>query len=130
MKYITVNQIKALNPCADQFCRFKRFMGKRQRIAVSVKAAIAVADQFDFDWLANRLLTAAARKAYNEAIAAARKAYSEAKAPAWKAYSEAIAPARKAYDEAKAAARKAYDEAKAPAWKAYSEAIAPARKAY
>ena len=50
------------------------------------------------------LLTAAARKTYNEATAAAGKAYDEATAAARKAYDEAIAAPRKAYDEATAAA--------------------------
>ena len=119
MKYITLKQIKAHNPCASEFCKVKRFFGKRTRIAVSVRLAVSVATRFDFDWLTEKLLTPAARKAY-----------AEARAAAWKAYHEGEAPAEKAYDEARAAAEKAYAEARAPAEKAYAEARAPALKAY
>ena len=70
----------------------------------------------DLDCAANHLLSAPARKAYNEAMAPARKAYEEAMAPAWKAYEEAMARAWKAYNEARAPAFYA-------AWKLYANAV-------
>src|SRR3990167_2858016 len=108
MKYITLQQIKRHNPCASEFRKVKRFFGKRKRIVVTVRRAVAVADQFNFYWLAEKLLSA----------------------PADKAYDDATVPARKAYDDATAAAWKAYADATAAAWKGYAEAMAPAYKAY
>src|SRR3990167_5315207 len=111
MKYITLQQIKRHNPCASEFRKVKRFFGKRKRIVVTVRRAVAVADQFNFDWLAEKLLSAPARRAYADAAVPARRAYAEA-----------MAPARKAYADARASARKAYDDATAAAWKAYADA--------
>ena len=71
MKYITLEQIKQHDPCASEFRKVKRFFGKRKRIAVTVRRAVAVANRFDFDWLAHHLLAAPARKAYADAKAAA-----------------------------------------------------------
>ena len=71
MKYITLQQIKRHNPCASEFRKVKRFFGKRKRIVVTVRRAVAVADQFNFDWLAEKLLSAPAGKAYADARAAA-----------------------------------------------------------
>ena len=104
MKYITLQQIKRHNPCASEFRKVKRFFGKRKRIVVTVRRAVAVADQFNFDWLAEKLLSAPADKAYDDARAAARKAYDDATVPARKAYDDATAAAWKAYADARAAA--------------------------
>ena len=93
MKHITLKQIKAHNPCASEFRKVKRFFGKRTRIAVSVRLAVSVATRFNLHWLAEKLLTPTALKAYDEATAPAEKAYDEATAPAEKAYREAKAPA-------------------------------------
>ena len=113
MKYITLEQIEQHNPCASEFRKVKRFFGKRKRIVVTVRRAVAVADQFNFDWLAEKLLSAPARRPYADAAVPARRAYAEAMAPAYKAY-----------DDAMAAAYKAYDDAMAAAWKAYADATA------
>ena len=104
MKRISLSKIKSHNPCADQFKLARKLFGKRQHLAVSVKLALSVADKFDWNWLAQRFLSAPAWKAYSEAVAAAWKAYSEARAPARKECAEAVAAAQKAYDEAMAAA--------------------------
>ena len=60
MKYITLKQIAAHNPCADQYRTARRLFGKRKRIAVTVAPAVKVAPLFDWHWLALRLLTAPA----------------------------------------------------------------------
>ena len=83
MKYITLEQIKRHHPCASEFRRVKCFFGKRKRIVVTVRRAVAVADQFNFDWLAEHLLTTVpARQAYYDVTAAASKAYADATAAA------------------------------------------------
>ena len=104
MKYITLQQIKQHDPCADQFRKARRLFGKRKRIAVTVALAVKVAPLFDWRWLSNKLLNSTARRAYAEALATAQRAYDEATVPAQRAYDEALAPAQRAYDEATARA--------------------------
>ena len=96
--YISLQQIKALNPCADQFHAARRFFGKRKRVAVSVRLAVSLASKFDFQWLAQKTLTEPAQQAYDAA-----------RAPTWQAYNAARAQAQQAYDAATAQAwAKAY----------------------
>ena len=76
------------------------------------------------------LLSTAAEKAYQDAIAPAEKAYYETRATTWKAYQDAITTTEKASKEAIATAWKAYQDTRAAAWKAYQDAIATAEKAY
>ena len=93
--YISLQQIKALNPCADQFHAARRFFGKRKRVAVSVKVAVVLAQRFDFNWLAQRTLTRQSRQAYNAATAPAQQAYeaATARAQALQVYDAAMAQA-------------------------------------
>src|SRR3990167_6285967 len=104
MKYITLKQIKAHQPCADEFRAACRLFGKRKRIAVTVKAAVAVADKFDFKWLALKLLTLMAWAEYQRAIAPAGAEYERARAAAWAEFERDTAPAWAEYQRAKAAA--------------------------
>jgi len=104
MKYITLKQIKAHSPCADQFRKVRRFFGKRTRIAVTVKAAVAVADRFDFNWLAFWVLTPTARAEYGRLAEAALAEYERVRAPAWAEYERGRAPAQAEYERVKAAA--------------------------
>ena len=83
MKYITLEQIKAHQPCAVQFRVARRLFGKRTRIAVTVEAAVAVADKFDFHWLAEKLLAPAAWAKYERVRAAALAEYQRATAAAF-----------------------------------------------
>src|SRR3990172_6805688 len=106
--YITLQQIEALNPCATVLREVRTLFGKRTRLLVTERRAVALAQQFDFYWLGQRTLSDTPQKAYNEARAAAQKAYNEARAAAWQAYNKALAPAWQAYDEAVTAAQKAY----------------------
>src|SRR3990167_8680413 len=130
MKHITLKQIKAHQPCADEFRAACRLFGKRKRIAVTVEAAVAVAGQFDFAWLAQRLLTPAALAEYQrvEALAwaeyqrveaAALAEYQRAMAAAWAEYQRTMAAAWAEYQRAKAPARADYERVKAAAWAEY-----------
>jgi regulator of sigma D len=74
--------------------------------------------------------TAPARKIYDESTAQARKIYDESTAQAQKIYYETTAPAQKIYDESTAQAQKIYDESTAQAQKIYDESTAPAQKIY
>src|SRR3990167_7482225 len=104
MKHITLKQIKAHNPCREEYVKVRRFFGKRKRIAVTVKAAVAVAGQFNFDWLAEHLLTPAARAEYERATAAAWAEFKRATAPAWAEYDRARAAALAEFERVTAAA--------------------------
>ena len=116
-KPITYQMLEAKGACQGQVILFKEAFPNGAPL--TIEAALSVADKFDWDWAARKLLSEKGLKAY-----------SEAEAPAWKAYEEAEALARKAYEEAGALARKAYEEAEALARKAYKEAETLARKAY
>ena len=69
--YISYASIKALHPCADQLRKVRRLFGKRKRMAVTIKRAVALASRFSFTWLAMKTLKAQARQTYNAAIAQA-----------------------------------------------------------
>ena len=116
MKTVSLRKLKLLGACTQQVYLFRQMFG--DRCTVSVDLCVAHAAQFDWYWAAQELLSAPARRAYDEAVAPARRAYDEA-----------VAPARRARDEAYAPACKAYDEAYATACKACGEAIATARRA-
>ena len=116
METVPLRELKLLGACTRQVELFHQLFG--DRCTVSVDLCVAHAAQFDWSWAAQKLLSAPAYRAYDEAYATARKAYDEA-----------IAPACKACDEAYATACKAYDEAYATACKACGEAIAMARRA-
>jgi hypothetical protein len=111
---ITADLLEAKGACSDQVRLFRELFPHGAPLTVA--AAVAVADRFDWQWAANNLLSATAWEAYNKATAPASKAYREATAPAWEAYNKARATASKAYREATATASKAYDEARATAF--------------
>ena len=50
--YISYANIKALHPCAGELRKVRRLFGKRKRMIVTVKRAVALASRFDFGWLA------------------------------------------------------------------------------
>ena len=121
---ITLAQLKKLGACEDQVALFRNNFG--EEVEATEALCVKHAQKFNWNWAANNLLSAPARRAYDEAMASAQQAYEEATAPAQRAYEEATAPARRAYDEATASAQQAYEEAMASAQQAYEEATARA----
>ena len=108
--YISYANIKALHPCAGELRKVRRLFGKRKRMVVTAKLAVALASRFNFGWLARKTLKAQAWQAFDAAMA-----------PAWRAYKVASAQAYdvamgQIYDAAMAPARQAYNAAKAQAW--------------
>ena len=101
---ITLETLKALNACRPQVDLFASLYPDGVEVTEE-NALAAVKAGLDIDWLAQHLLTGAAREAYGEATAVA-----------WKAYDEACDVARQAYLEASGAAWKAYSEACAVAF--------------
>jgi len=126
---VTLAWLEKLGACNDHIELFAKTFGDSTAVtpeAITRAAAVGL----DLDWIAERIITATALKAYKEAKAPAWKAYEEATAPALKAYEEGAATAFKAYEEGAATAFKAYVEAEATAWKAYKEATATALKSH
>src|SRR3990167_8893235 len=109
MKYITLEQIKAHQPCAEQFRAARRLFGKRKQIAVTVEAAVAVSDKFDFHWLAVNLLTPAALAEFLRVTAAARAEYERAMAAAWAKYQRVTAAAEAEFGRVRAAAETEFE---------------------
>ena len=99
---ITLQQLIDAGACGDQRELFQQRYGDSVR--VTKRECIAAAQLFDWDWAAQHLLSAPARRAWNEATTTARRAYHKALAPAQRAYDKATTPARRAYDEARAVA--------------------------
>ena len=125
---ITLQQLIDKGACAGQVRLFKRRYGGSVR--VTKRECIAAAQLFDWDWAAQNLLSAPARRAWDEAIVTARRAWDEAIVTARRARGEAIVTARRAYHEATATAERAYHEATATAERAWDEATATVRRAY
>ena len=124
-RMITLAQLVEHRACESKRDLFKELFG--DKVEITVELCIAVADKFDFSWAANNLLSASARKLYDETCAPAWKLYDETCAPAWKLYEETRAPAWKLYEETCAQALKLYNkETRAQALKPYEEACATA----
>jgi len=112
-KTINAARLRVLGACPPQVEEFVRLFGEKD-MEPTLALCVEHASVFDWSW-ARHLLSATARRAYDEATA-----------PAERAYSEATATARRAYDEATATAQRAYNEATVTAWRAHNEATAPA----
>lgn len=109
MKYLALEQIKAHMPCVEQYRAAVKFFGKRKRVAVTKKNALAAAQRFNFDWLARRLLSVSALRAYTKAIPPVQKLHNEANVLA------SLVSVQKAYNEAKALTFvKAFNSMKGP----------------
>ena len=111
---ITYAQLRASGACRDQLALFKRKFG--DSVEVTVQLAESVANEFDWDWAASKLLKAAAWDEYYRVRAAARDEYyhvtaaarAECKrvtAAAWAEYYRVTAPAFAECERVTAAAR-------------------------
>lgn len=132
---ITADRLERLGACPDQVRRFRKLFGDGPA-PLTAETAIAHAQVFDWNWAAKRLLTPAARAAYEAAEATAWAAYLKAIAPARAAYEAALAAAQADYYEAMedpadfGKARSIYEVAEESALAAYDEAVKPAQAVY
>ena len=133
---ITLSQLKVAGACADALRRFATAFGESTPVTLAL--ACKHADQFNWDWAADNLLSAAAQVEYDQAVkraqvefdqavARARAEYVMAATPAWTAYDRAVAPPK---DTTFARARAECREATALPWATYTEAVARARAEY
>ena len=99
---ITTKLLKSKGACADQIRLFAKLFPAGAPL--TVETAVSVADKFNWDWAAEKLLSADGCNAYHAATKPARDAYDAAIKPALDAYYAAIKPARDAYSAARATA--------------------------
>ena len=81
---ITYAQLRASGACRDQLALFKRKFG--DSVEVTVQLAESVANEFDWDWVASKLLKAPAWDEYKRVKAAARAECERVTAAAWAEY--------------------------------------------
>ena len=114
---ITYAQLRASGACRDQLALFKRKFG--DSVEVTVQLAESVANEFDWDWVASKLLKAPAWDEYYRVTAAAWDEYERVTAAAWAEYYRVTAPAWDEYKRVKAAARAECERVTAAAWAEY-----------
>ena len=90
-RLLRASTLVRLGACSDQVRLFRKLFGTQ--VYVTVSRAEGVADKFDLDWLANRILSASALDEYARATAPARAEYGRAVASAEAEYGRAVAPA-------------------------------------
>ena len=88
---ITLQQLKDKDACTPQLLLFKETFGKS--VTLTEELCIKHAQDFDWSWAAYNLLSAPARKVYNETSESAWKVYDKTRAPAQKVYNETLASA-------------------------------------
>ena len=125
---ITLEMLRQKHACRDQVARFQELFG--DAVEVTVELAVKHAQDFDWDWAARSLLSAAGYSAYIAARAEAKRTYDAATDEARLAYDAARAAALRAYDAATAKSRRAYAAATAKSRRAYAAALAAAERAY
>ena len=81
-KTISVAKLRKLGACHSQVAKFKEIFGDKS-VAVTVELCVAHAQDFNWDWAANNLLTAPARSEYYRVVAAAKTEYDRVVAAAW-----------------------------------------------
>lgn len=113
MNRITVDQLRKAKACTPQVALFRKLFG--DSVDVTVEAAIAVADTFDFSWAARNLLSPSALQAYHQAFDPAWQAYKQAQALAWQAWQDDATTLR-AYEQDRTLAQQAYEQADAIAF--------------
>ena len=122
---ITYAQLRASGACRDQLALFKRKFG--DSVEVTVQLAESVANEFDWDWVASKLLKAPAWDEYYRVTAAAWDEYERVTAAAWAEYYRVTAPAFAEYDRVRAAALAEYERVTAAAWAECKRVTAAAR---
>lgn len=112
--------------CSDQVRLFRRLYP--DGVDISVEACLAVADQFDWEWAAEYLLSQPARAEYDRAQQAAWAAYQRARHAAWWAEYEKPAFAEYKRVERPARAEQAalaeYQRVRRAAWAEYERGCA------
>lgn len=121
---LSVETLRARGACERAQALFRERWG--DSVEVTEARCVSVADLFDWDWAAQKLLSPAARAEYRRAGAPASDEYRRACAPALAAYESVRAAALAAYESVRPGAARAC----ASAWAEYKRVCAAARAEY
>lgn len=88
-RVLTLATLREKGACEEQVAIFRKLFCARMEVTEA--RCVEHAGVFSWEWAAEKLLSAPALKAYDEAVAPALKAYREAIALADNAYREAVA---------------------------------------
>ena len=111
MGTITLRQLRAAGASLEQLNKFESLFGAR--MTVSFASMHACAHDFAWAWVAESLLSGAAKRAYHLAMRAPSREYARATDPAARAYRIAAEPAERAYAAATKEFLRAYQRAQA-----------------
>ena len=114
---LTLETLRAKHACAEQVKRFKATFGESVEITEALCASVAT--QFDFNWVAENLLSPAALAEYQRVTAPALAEYERVKAPALAEYQRVVAPALTEYQRVTAPPRAEYERVTGPALAEY-----------
>ena len=123
-KIITLRQLDAKGACQDQRDKFKEIFGSQ--VEVTLDLCIKHAQDFDFNWAANHLLSSTASLEYERVRAPARAEYERVTAPAWAEYARVRASPWAEYARVRASAWAEYERVRAPARAEYARVRASA----
>ena len=90
-KTLTVETLKSKKACQPQIDLFRSLFG--DSVEVTEELCVKHAQDFNWDWAADTLLSESAREDYYKATGPALKVYNKATAPALKVYIKATASA-------------------------------------
>lgn len=111
---LSVETLRARGACERAQALFRERWG--DSVEVTEARCVSVADLFDWDCAAQKLLSPTAWAEYRRAGAPASDEYRRACASAWAEYRRADAPALAAYERARVAASDKYGRVRATAW--------------
>lgn len=89
---ITLEQLENLHACGDQVDKFRELFG--ESVEVTEELALKHTGDFDFDWVARKLLRPPVLAEYERVCASARAEYTQTCASAWAEYKRVCASAR------------------------------------
>ena len=90
-RILHLKTLQELGACANQVELFRKRFGKSVRVTKAL--CVKVAQDFNFDWAAQNLLTPKEWAEFERAVAAAWAEYKRAVAPAWAEYQRVVASA-------------------------------------
>ena len=99
---VTPQMLKRLGACADQYDKFVALFPKG--VDITEVLCVEHAADFNWDWVAHRLLPVPARAEYDRITVPARAEYDRITVPALAEYDRVRAPARAEYERAMASA--------------------------
>ena len=134
---ITAAMLRENDACEEEVKKFEHLFG--ESVIPTKELALQYADEFDWEWAADNLLSQAQLNVYTAAIKPATKLYGDAYEQTHTDYQKAVAPAKERYDAAAyAAAKERYEAmrnpalgyATDPAWAQLLVETAPQRAAF